>query len=45
MEGVIDRPELKLSDALHPNREGVAEIVSRILPQTLKLLDAAQAKK
>ncbi len=32
MAGVIERPELKLSDALHPNEKGVAEIVRRILP-------------
>jgi len=42
MEGVIDRPDLKLADALHPNRRGVAEIVSRILPFVLKLLDRAR---
>ncbi len=44
MEGVIDRPDLKLSDALHPNRQGVAEIVKRILPDVLKLLDQAKAQ-
>lgn len=31
-DGVTGVPSLLLSDALHPNREGVAEIVKRILP-------------
>ncbi|MGI9424390.1 MAG: arylesterase [Hyphomicrobiaceae bacterium] len=38
LEGVILRPELKLPDALHPNAEGVKEIVRRILPSVEKLL-------
>lgn len=32
MDGVITKPELKLGDGLHPNGEGVAVIVSGILP-------------
>ncbi len=43
MEGVIDKPELKLPDALHPNREGVEEIVRRIVPAVEKLI--ARARK
>lgn len=43
MAGVIERPELKLSDALHPNAQGVAEIVRRILPYVEKLLGQVRA--
>lgn len=32
MDGVITKPELKLSDGLHPNGKGVALIVAGILP-------------
>ncbi len=32
MDGVITKPELKLSDGLHPNGKGVARIVAGILP-------------
>jgi acyl-CoA thioesterase I len=32
MDGVITKPELKLSDGLHPNGKGVAVIVEGILP-------------
>jgi acyl-CoA thioesterase I len=32
MDGVITKPDLKLSDGLHPNAKGVAVIVSGILP-------------
>ncbi|MEM9358016.1 MAG: arylesterase [Pseudomonadota bacterium] len=38
MEGVIDKPELKLSDALHPNTKGVELIVQQILPDVEKLI-------
>lgn len=41
MEGVIERPELKLADALHPNADGVREIVRRILPSVEKLIARA----
>ena len=44
MEGVIDRPKLKLADALHPNQAGVAEIVKRILPLVEQLLQRAAAR-
>ncbi len=43
MEGVIDRPDLKLGDALHPNRQGVEEIVRRVLPLVEKLIAQARA--
>ncbi|MEM8976520.1 MAG: arylesterase [Pseudomonadota bacterium] len=38
MEGVIDKPGLKLSDALHPNTKGVQRIVQQILPDVEKLI-------
>ncbi len=38
LEGVIDKPSLKLADALHPNEAGVDEIVRRILPTVEKLI-------
>lgn len=38
LEGVIDKPQLKLADALHPNKAGVDEIVRRILPSVEKLI-------
>jgi acyl-CoA thioesterase-1 len=44
MEGVIDKPELKQEDALHPNRQGVETIVERILPDVEKLITRAHAK-
>ena len=43
MEGVIDNPELKLSDALHPNTKGVQAIVERILPDVEKLIARIKA--
>lgn len=44
MEGVIDKPELKLEDALHPNQQGVETIVSRIVPDVEKLIARIHAK-
>ena len=38
LDGVIDKPNLKLADALHPNEAGVDEIVRRILPSVEKLI-------
>ncbi len=40
LDGVAARPELNLSDGLHPNADGVAVIVDGILPHVLRLLDA-----
>lgn len=44
MEGVIDKPDLKLEDALHPNQQGVEAIVKRILPDVEKLIARVRAK-
>ena len=38
LEGVAGKPELNQADALHPNAEGVAEIIRRILPSVNELL-------
>ena len=38
LEGVAGMPELNQADALHPNAEGVAEIIRRILPSVNELL-------
>lgn len=39
LDGVAARPELNLADGMHPNRDGVAEIVKRIAPFVLKALE------
>lgn len=39
LEGVAAVPALNQDDAIHPNAKGVEEIVRRILPYVLKLLD------
>ena len=44
LEGVIDKPALKLPDALHPNMAGVEEIVRRILPSVEKLIARVKAR-
>lgn len=43
LDGVAAHPKLNLGDGLHPTREGVAEIVTRIMPDVEKLI--AQARK
>lgn len=40
LEGVAGKPELNQPDGLHPNPEGVREIVRRILPDVEKLLNS-----
>ncbi len=44
LEGIIDKPALKLPDALHPNAAGVEEIVRRILPSVEKLIARIKAQ-
>ena len=39
LEGVAAIPSLNQADAIHPNAEGVAEIVNRIRPIILQLID------
>lgn len=38
LEGVVAEPTLNQGDGIHPNAEGVAEIVARILPSVEELL-------
>ncbi len=40
LEGVAGDPALNQADGIHPNREGVAKIVARLLPSVDRLLDA-----
>ena len=39
LDGIAAQTELNLGDGIHPNKDGVAEIVSRILPSVESLLD------
>lgn len=43
LDGVATDARLNLGDGLHPNREGVAEIVKRILPKVEELIAVAKA--
>ncbi|MEO1280405.1 MAG: arylesterase [Pseudomonadota bacterium] len=45
LDGVAQDPKLNLSDGLHPNAEGIAVIVERILPTVLELLDRTAVAK
>ncbi len=40
LDGVAAQPALNQSDGVHPNAQGVAEIVKRIKPHVIELLDA-----
>lgn len=42
LEGVAAVPALNQDDAIHPNAKGVEEIVQRILPYAMKLLDKSR---
>ncbi len=43
VEGIARKPEYNLSDGLHPNPQGVREIVKRILPSVEKLISRVKA--
>jgi len=43
LDGVAARPELNQQDGLHPTKDGVAVIVSNILPHVTKLLDTPES--
>jgi len=45
LEGVAAEPALNQDDGMHPNPEGVAVIVERILPAVTKALDAISAER
>jgi acyl-CoA thioesterase-1 len=44
LEGVAERPELNLSDGLHPNAAGVQHIVNRIGPFIIEMLGELEGK-
>ncbi|MDH3378394.1 MAG: arylesterase, partial [Gammaproteobacteria bacterium] len=39
LDGVATEPALNQSDGIHPNRDGVAVIVERILPLVMRLIE------
>lgn len=39
LDGVAAKPELNQEDGIHPNAAGVAEMVRRILPSVIKLIE------
>ena len=45
LEGVALNSSLVLADGMHPNEQGVAEIVRRILPKVEELLARTKAKR
>lgn len=45
LEGVALNPALVMQDGLHPNEKGVAEIVRRILPQVIDMVQRISARK
>ena len=45
LKGVALRPDLSLSDGLHPNKKGVAKIVQNILPKVEELVKLVYKKK
>jgi acyl-CoA thioesterase-1 len=40
LDGVAMQPALNQADGIHPNAAGVAEIVARITPHVVRLLEA-----
>jgi len=45
LDGVVARQDLNQDDGIHPNEAGVIEIVRRIMPKVIELLDTAKAVK
>ncbi len=45
LDRVVMKPELNLSDGIHPNARGVAEIVTGILPKAEALVERVQKKR
>jgi acyl-CoA thioesterase-1 len=44
LDGIVNNPQLNLGDGLHPTGQGVAKIVSGILPKVEALLARVRAK-
>jgi acyl-CoA thioesterase-1 len=45
LDGVAAIPDLNQADGIHPNRDGVAEIVTRIKPAVKELLEQAETSR
>lgn len=45
LDGVAAQPALNQPDGIHPNEDGVAEIVRRITPYAARLVEEAQARR
>lgn len=45
LDGVAQKPDLNLSDGLHPNEKGVAVIVERIVPKVEELIARVTARR
>ena len=44
LEGIAERPEFNLPDGIHPNREGILQIVDRIGPVILGMLQLLESQ-
>jgi acyl-CoA thioesterase-1 len=44
LDGVAAQPALQLEDGMHPNAQGVDQMVERILPTVEKAIASAQGK-
>jgi acyl-CoA thioesterase-1 len=44
LDGVLGVPGMTLPDAMHPSKEGVAEVVTRILPTVITFLSASPSR-
>jgi acyl-CoA thioesterase-1 len=44
LDGIVGEPKLNLGDGLHPTAEGVAKIVTKIMPQVEALLARVRSK-
>ncbi|HEY9056917.1 MAG TPA: arylesterase [Aurantimonas sp.] len=45
LDGVAAQPELNQDDAMHPNRDGVATIVNRMLPLITETIDSLSERR
>lgn len=45
LDGVAAQPDLNQDDAMHPNEEGVAAIVEKMLPLVSEILDSVSARR
>ena len=45
LEGVAGNPAFNLPDGIHPNADGIAEIVRRILPLVQRVIEATKSNR